>query len=465
MLRKAKTTTKSTIKQIKTSLPKPIKKIPIDGVRINGKLLTKEQKIIRKLSDRIVRAQRPIRILEAIRWEDDVRRTFFKSKFKKLPKVNAAYYKKKKIAYNFDEKIGEFEHIEAKIRSQLGQFCSASRMMQAMCQEYVSVLKMLKSRGTPDFGLYSSHLYGSTSDALYAGAPKLRDIAANIAETLENIAGQAKNKRDDKRYSAKEAAAIMQTKLRHYFHAHEHRIKVSASSDIVADAAAGAEQIKMNSKVRFSDRNIRQLEVHEGWVHLGTTLNGLEQPICTFLSKGTPSATITQEGLAIIVEVLSLSCYPSRVARINNRVIATDMAQNGADFIEVFNYFMEHAHDEHEAYNNTARIFRGSTANGKPFTKDLAYTKGFISIYNFLRLAFQKGQFDIIPMLFAGKTTLENLNTIVDMHEDGLVIAPRYVPPQFTDPAALAAWAAYSTSLSSLSMRKMEGDFKSLLRE
>lgn len=450
---------------VKKATQKVVKKSALSDVKINGKPLNKEQRIIRRLSDQIVKAQRPIRVLEVIQWGDDIRRAFFKSKCKKLPKVNASYYKRRKLKYNLEDKIAEFEHIEAKIRSQLGQFSSASRMMQRMCQEYIAVVKMLKSRGTPDFGLYSSHLYGSTEDALYAGAPKLRDLASNISETLENIADRAKNEHDEKRYSAKQAAAIMQKRLQKYFTDHQDRIKVTASADIVADAAAGAEQIKMNSKVRFSDRNIRQLEVHEGWVHLGSTLNGLEQPICTFLSKGTPSSTTTQEGLAIIVEVLSLSCYPSRVARINNRVIATDMAENGANFIDVYKYFLDHTHDEHEAYNNAQRIFRGSTPNGKPFTKDLAYTKGFIAIYNYLRLAFQKGQFHTIPYLFVGKSTLEDLSSVIEMHEEGLIVPPRYVPPQFSDPAALAAWAAYSTSLAGLSMTKLEGEFKSLLRE
>jgi len=426
---------------------------------------TKTEKIIRALSDKVVKAQRPIRILEAIQWGDDVKRAFFKSKFKKLPKVNAAYYKKRKLKYNLDKKIQEFESIETEIRTKLGQFNGASIIMQRMCREYASAMKMLKARGTRDFAKLSSQLYGSTKEAFYAGAPTLQDLAKQVGQVLENVELSNFNERDEKRHSATQAASIMQTHLRSYFHDHRNLINVQTSNTIIADAAAGAEQIKLNSKVRFSDRTIRQLEVHEGWVHLGTTLNGLSQPVCTFLSKGAPSSTITQEGLAILVEILTLSSYPTRIRRINNRVRAIDMAENGADFIDIFNFFREHRLDEEGAYNAAARVFRGSTASGKPFTKDLAYTKGFIAIYNYMRLAFAKGLYSHIPMLFVGKSTLEDLRIIIDLHEEGLVKSPKYVPPFFQDPAGLISWAAYSIFISQMDMDKIADDYRNLLRE
>src|SRR5579863_5528397 len=147
------------------------------------------------------------------------------------------------------------------------------------------------------------------------------------------------------------------------------------SDDIVADAAAGAETIRLRSGAKFSLRDIRVLEVHEGWVHLGTTLNGLSQPICTFLSKGPPSSTTTQEGLAIIMEIFTFSSHPGRIQRVTDRIRAIHMAEKGANFIEVFNFFQSQELSIEESYSRTTRIFRGSTASGKPFTKDLVYNK------------------------------------------------------------------------------------------
>ena len=88
---------------------------------------------------------------------------------------------------------------------------------------------------------------------------------------------------------------------------------VVKDDDIAADAAAGAHVIKLRHDARFSLRELRVLEVHEGWVHVGTTLNGHAQPVCRFLSKGTPSTTITQEGLAVLMEILALASSQRRL--------------------------------------------------------------------------------------------------------------------------------------------------------
>ena len=71
-------------------------------------------------------------------------------------------------------------------------------------------------------------------------------------------------------------------------------LRIILSDGIVSDAAAGANNIK-HQDVKFSQRELDILEVHEGWIHVGTTQNGLAQPYLTCLSKGTPSSTVTQE--------------------------------------------------------------------------------------------------------------------------------------------------------------------------
>src|SRR5205807_575743 len=83
------------------------------------------------------------------------------------------------------------------------------------------------------------------------------------------------------------------------------------SDDILADAAAGSDYIKLRRDAHFTQRDLALLEVHEGWVHLGTTLNGQRQPVCSFLSKGTPATTRTQEGLAVLAELLAGAGRPT----------------------------------------------------------------------------------------------------------------------------------------------------------
>lgn len=427
--------------------------------------LNPEQKTIRALSEAIVAAQRPIRILDAIKWDEKIKQDFFASGFKELPKVNHDYYSINPLACDPERKKEEFIHLEHEVRKRLGQFSGVSKIMQRMCREYHAVMDMLKHRGQKRFGEISQQLYGSTDDAFYANAPTLKDLADMIALTVQNIQHQADTAADIKKYDSEDAVNYLNKNLKKYFKDTSPEPIALISDDILADAAAGAEKIKIRRDVKFSLRNLKQLEVHEGWVHLGTTLNGKNQPICTFLSKGPPSSTITQEGLAIMMEIFTFTSYPRRVMRVNSRISAIAMAEQGADFIEVFNFFRDLGYSEEECYASSVRVFRGSTPTGLPFTKDLSYSKGFVDILNYIRLAIHKGLVRHLPMLFVGKTSLEDLRLIVDLVEEGLVVAPKYVPKQFSDPGPLCAWAAYSLFVNKLDPDHLAEDYRNLLRD
>ena len=336
--------------------------------------------------------------------------------------------------------------------------------MQRMCREYREVIRMLVARGTPEFSAIAQELYGSTSDVFYAGAPTLNDLANTLCQTLPSLARFENSPADEKHYSASEAVDILSERLSHYFaHDPSKKVRVVVSDDMVADAAAGAEAIKLRSDAMFSTRDLKVLEVHEGWVHLGTTLNGLEQPICTFLSKGPPSSTVTQEGLAILMEIFTFSSFPKRIQRIADRIRAISMAEQGANFIDVFNYFQAQEMNPDQAYNASMRVFRGSTPTLGPFTKDLSYSRGFVMIFNYIRLAVQRGLLGRIPLLFVGKTTLEDIHILEDLVAEGMILPPRYVPPQFQDLAALSAWLCFSLFFSKLDLEKLGHDFKGLL--
>jgi len=256
----------------------------------------------------------------------------------------------------------------------------------------------------------------------------------------------------------------LQERLDRVFFGPEDRVRVSVSDGIVADAAAGSDYIKLRKDALFSERDLRLLEVHEGWVHVGTTINGRAQPTCTFLSKGTPSTTITQEGLAMLVEVVSFSSHPARLRRVTDRIRAIGMAEQGASFLEVFRRLRDEGRGEDEAYATCARVFRGSTPDGGPFTKDLSYSKGFVLIYNFIRLAVRRGRLDRIPLLFCGKLALDDVATLAELVEQGLVVRPRFLPPFLADMSALTAWMAYSNFFNRLNLATVEAEFTPLLR-
>ncbi|VVC74865.1 hypothetical protein AQUSIP_01390 [Aquicella siphonis] len=430
----------------------------------NGEIVGEYQQVVHELSERIVSAQKPIRILDALKWDAGVEKYFIQNKYKKLPPIDSEYYSQKNpLSFDPDKKIEEFHDIDRSIRRMLGQYSGVGSIMQRMCYEYCRVVDMLRARGTPKFTEISQELYGSSQDAFHVGAPTLNDLATLITNTLSKIKDKVNTDADIPRYTSQDAVNMLSERLSNYFSDKEN-IRVELSDGIIADAAAGADRIKIHDGLKFSLREIRTFEIHEGWVHLGTTLNGMAQPICTFLSKGPPSSTVTQEGLAIITEIFTFSSYPGRVRRLTNRISAVNMAEEGANFYDVFQFYREQGLDEEDSYQSTMRVFRGSTPEGGPYTKDLSYSKGFILIYNFMRLAVQRGLVKRIPLLFVGKTTLEDLHILSDLMEEGIITPPKYIPPQFSDLAAVSAWMVYSLFLNRLDLRRLALDFKGILQ-
>lgn len=385
---------------------------------------------VRKLSDRIVLAQAPIRILDSIKWDASIQAEFFANKCKEQPSVNAEYYRQKNLL-GFDpaQKRQEFYELERDIVRLLGEFNPVGQIMRRMCSEYRNVVRLIEARGTQEFASVSAELYGASTDAFHAGDPTIADLGVMMSESLQHIDRSVLVRSEEKTIPAERAVEILQERMdQHFACVEEKKVRVLISDGIVADAAAGADYIKIRREAMFNERDLRILEVHEGLVHIGTTLNGQSQPVCTFLSKGPPSSTITQEGLAILMEILAFTSYPARLRKITNRIRAVRMAEEGATFLDVFRFFCEEGHTEEESFNNAARIFRGSTPTGGPFTKDLSYSKGFVLVYNFIQLAVRKGKLNCIPVLFCGKTTLQDIKILAHLIDEGTVIPPRVLP-------------------------------------
>lgn len=428
------------------------------GVTMSDK---KYRQTIRSLSDRIVAAQRPLRILDAVKWNGEIEEGFFAKKCRELPGVDQAYYQSRPLPFNPAEKRAELRAIETDVVNQLGRLSSVGEILRRLCQEYARIVDLLEARGTPGFGPVSVDLYGSTNEAFHAGEPTLADFGSAIARSLRRIDKSLVLVPEEKTIGGKEAIEILGGRLEKSFGDCGGGVRVILDDGIVADAAAGAGYIKIRADAKFTMRELRLLEVHEGWVHVGTTINGENQPVCTFLSKGPPSATVTQEGLAVLMEIIAFASHPDRLRRLANRIRGVHLAEEGADFLEVFRFFTKEGLGEREAYTFTSRVFRGSTPQGKPFTKDISYTKGFVLIYNFLRFAVKRGRLRMLPLLFCGKTVIEDMRILDHLREEGLVEPPRFMPPQFSDLHALTAFMCYGDFLSGLNSERLETDYAS----
>lgn len=426
-------------------------------------IASNELAIIQSISKRLVDAQSSIRILDSIKWDDSIRKAFFHNKEQQQPNVDQQYYDNKPLPFDAREKAEEFRLILRDTQNQLGQYSPITRLIKRQCEEYSRATQMLAARGTPAFSELSTELYGSPDDAFYSGGPRMSELGALLFDVLTALDVQLKSEADLKRYTPQEAQVQLQTRFSSFFDQHPGKVTVMVSDDMIADASAGADSIKLSQKAMFSDRDIRYLEVHEGWVHVGTTLNGAMQPYCFFLSKGSPSCSVIQEGLAVITEIFTFSSYPGRMRKITNRVIALEKVRQGANFIDIYRYFIDCGLSKDDSYNNTVRIFRGSTPTGGPFTKDLSYAKGFLLIYNFIRFAISQRRVDMIPLLFTGKLILDDLPLLAELRDSEVLIPPVYLPAPFKDLAALSAWMSFSLFLNKFDLNEIQKNFRFLL--
>ena len=230
------------------------------------------RRVLRTLSDRIVVAQKPIRILDHIKWDNSIQTEFFKNGAKELPKIDKSYYDNRSLGFDAAQKRSEFQEIELDVAHVLGQYNPLGGIMRRMCREYSRVVRMLEARGTADFAVISRELYGSASDAFHTGGPTLADLGKLLSDAISNIDQSELLKPAAKTISGEEAVGILQKRINQAFGESQGAMRVILSDGILADAAAGADYIKIRKDAKFNDRDLRVLEVHEGWVHLGTTL-------------------------------------------------------------------------------------------------------------------------------------------------------------------------------------------------
>ena len=54
---------------------------------------------------------------------------------------------------------------------------------------------------------------------------------------------------------------------------------------------------------------------------------------------------------------------------------------------------------------------------------------------------------------------------MVDLVEEGIVVPPRYIRPQFANIGALSAWMSYSLFLNTLNLERIAVEYRDILQE
>lgn len=416
---------------------------------------------IKRLSQRIVDAQRPIRILDAVKWPARVVQELKKSNYKSIPSLTAEDYQKEDLGYDPDKKQEELREIIKEIDHEIGKDDDLSPILKKTTEQYIEVIEMLKGRGTKKFWESSCKLYGSPQDRFYEDRSTISDLGQMMYSILSKIEMQHLGDPPKAEMSAENAVDILNDRFAAYFP--DGSVKAKLSDGIIADAAAGGDTVKIRADSTFSTREVDILEVHEGWVHVGTTQNGNNQHVAKWLSKGPPRCTATQEGLAVIMEIFTFRSYPKRAKQINDRILGVEKVEAGANLLELMEFYRTEGYTEEDCIKNAKRVFRGGMLEGgAPFTKDICYCRGFIENYNFMRSAIRAGKPELVPFLFVGKVHVDDIPLLYQKHLEGIVDAPKILPPQFKDLNGIAVWMSFSNFLNVVDMKRIQEHYDKL---
>lgn len=396
-------------------------------------------------------AARRTRVLTHLGWHSSVREQFLKTGARELPVVEYP-------AFDAAPVLSQIEHARSMMQSS-----SIDSWLERQAEALHNSAQMLINTGTPAFFDYSRRLYGAPDDPLIDGKSTSLTLAESFDQTLVSLRDFDRGFLPQRDVSSEQMAESIEQAVHKLFA--EDAPAVLLVDELSANALAGSERIRIRRDAQFNDKDIAQLIHHEAGIHVTTSLNGKYQQQLPLLGASHAGTTCTQEGLAVFAEFITGSMDLERLRRLAERTIAIKMAADGADFIQVYQYFLERTGAEVQAFENTRRVFRGGVlGGGAPFTKDIVYLDGLIRVHNFLRTLVSQGRPDCLPLLFCGKLDLEDIPVLAELSQAGLCQRPRYLPEWAGDMRFLLSYLAYSAFLNTIDLQAVGSHYEQLLR-
>ncbi len=403
------------------------------------KLSTKVFKQAKTAGRALNQAARSMRVLSSVAWEDNQRVEFLKSG--KLPTPEYSYVD-----------VSEARNLVADARNHIEGDHVVFGWLGRLADTLETSANLIDARGTPEFFEHSTALYGQPTKLMLDGKTRVIDLARHMDGTLDGLDfSKLVVEGYDTHLTASEFAQALEPHLAEHFG--DSAPVVELSDTLSAKAVAGRTRIRVRSSASFTDRDIHQLLQHEALIHTATALNGRAQPHFKILGRAHAGTTEVQEGLAVFAEIISGAMDPQRFRRLSDRVIAIQMAIEGADFKQVFDFYNERLEGPDQAFENTRRVFRGGVlTGGAPFTKDMVYLNGLLRVHNFMRTVVKLGRADLIRILFMGKMDIEDVPALAQMTSSGRMRAPEYMPPWAKDLRFLVSYMSYSSFLNQVKM-------------
>lgn len=398
-------------------------------------------------------AVKPIKVLRQIDWNPTIRERFFAQGARELPRPQYAPFN------------------PAPTREALGQLASikidnphVAQWVARQAEAIEAAASMMAGVGTKAFFEHGRSLYGEPKASLRMHATTPWDLAANVRDVVDQLGLANFDLSPPSFETAEDVAMRLTSAVAAHFGAAAPKIEIV---DVLsANALASAKAIRLRRDARFTDRDAMQLLQHEAYIHVATSLNGKAQTDLPILAASHPYNARTQEGLAVLAEIVSGTIEMDRFTRLADRVVAIQLAIDGADFLDVYRYFLDRSGKPEQSFQNTRRVFRGGVIEGgAPFTKDCVYLYGLLQASNVVRTLFASGRADCLPLLFCGKLDVQDLRALCELAALGLLRAPRFLPPWISDPRTLFALLTYSTFINRIDIGPMVQFAQELLRD
>jgi uncharacterized protein (TIGR02421 family) len=439
-------------------------------------------------------AEQPLRILGLLAWPLEVRQRFLEQGGREMPRV--AYPPADTRAV--DEAL-------AHARPLIDQAGPAREWLSRTADRIGTASRMLRHLGEPEFHACSVQLYGAPDAVLADAGRSPLDLARRLRKIIDGMSHIDLGAPAAASATADDVARRMSAAVHKFFGDEAPAIEVV--DNLSANATAGPDRIRIRSTARFTDRDVEQLVHHEAGIHVATGLNGRHQTELPILASSHPGTTRTQEGLAVFSEFITGCMDVDRLSRLTDRVLGIHMAAEGADFLEVYRYFLGRAEDsqapsiastdpgmttggdmgpaglgaigmgkvsgaEHDlamrkvAFEQARRVFRGGVlSGGAPFTKDIVYLDGLLRVHDFLRSVVAAGRADLLMLLFCGKLDLDDIPVLCELAELGLLKPPKFLPPWAADRRFLVSYLAYSGFLGRVRMGQVHERYSEILEK
>ena len=140
---------------------------------------------LKQLSESLIAIQKPILILDSIKWPQSIEQQFFNDKAEKLPPIDREYYLRNPLNFDPASKAAELTALSKQVEQRLGKNDPLGNILAETIDQYLTVIRLVENRGNPEFLSASRELYGSARDHLRGDNLTLIEMGQRVSKKYQ----------------------------------------------------------------------------------------------------------------------------------------------------------------------------------------------------------------------------------------------------------------------------------------